>query len=122
MPVNYKTAEIRRGISAHDQEFSFTNATLQSVWRTGEDGTRELANVAFSIAAYVAVPEYASGDIDSVIAFLRRVLDTATHASNGALTFEVEIGPEEDEDEDECDHSEHIVDAEGRCPECGEIV
>lgn len=77
--------EVRKGVPGDAQEHSFMNATLQN--HGGDEG------IAFSIATYVAVPESMTGE-DEIATYIEGVLRRAASAV-GALTFEVEIGPED---------------------------
>lgn len=84
--------EIRTGIPAAAQESSFMNATLQSVWKTGTDGTKELADLAFSVAVYVGVPGHIT-DEDQLARYLHTIF--APLVDRAPVRVEVEIGPED---------------------------
>lgn len=103
--------EIRTGVTGDAQESSFMNATLQSVERTGADGTRELANLAFSIAVYVGVDGDNITSEDELASHLRDVL--APLVVQPGVKVEIELGPEredeDDADEDDADAEAHAA-------------
>ena len=79
--------EIRIGPTGDEQEAGFMNATLQSHRK-----------VAFSIAARVNVPEQVVDSPVAVASFLVGVLRDVVAMCHppGVLTFEVEVGWEDD--------------------------
>lgn len=78
---------ISSGVPESEQMGSFQNATLQGVG----------ADMAVSISTRISVPEsVVSLGESAVSAHIAKVLDAASRAVDGALEFEVQLGPSDD--------------------------